>query len=370
MLPVPVAGESIHDETAEEFHQKMKATYKELREAHEAKQQSKKMATYEEAKANYTVIDWENYKPIKPAKVGETVLDLDLNILRNYIDWTPFFSTWMLAGKFPKILEDKVVGKEAKKLYDEANAMLDQIIAEKWLAAKAVVGLYPVRRMGDDLIILDEKFHETPYEFHFLRQQGKKGKGVPNRSLIDFIHPDQVDYFGGFAVTAGLNMDGKVAEFKAKGDDYNEIMFKALGDRLAEAAAEYTHELVRKELWGYVGKESFDNEALIKEAYTGIRPAPGYPACPEHSEKITLFELLNAEENIGVSLTESFAMVPTSSVSGFYFANPESKYFGLGKIGEDQVANYAKRKGVSKEQAERWLSPNLAYQPKLNSVVE
>ncbi|MDN3671050.1 methionine synthase [Echinicola jeungdonensis] len=367
---VPVAGESISDETAESFHNKMKANYKELREAHEAKQQNKKMATYEDAKANATVIDWENYKPVKPTKLGETVLDLDLKTLRNYIDWTPFFSTWMLSGKFPKIFEDKVVGKEAKKLYDEANAMLDKAIEEKWLAAKAVVGLYPVRRMGDDLIVLDENFNETSFEFHFLRQQGKKGKGVPNRSLIDFLHPDQVDYFGGFAVTAGLNMEEKVAEFKANGDDYNEIMFKALGDRLAEAAAEYMHEVVRKDLWGYADKENFENEDLIKEAYSGIRPAPGYPACPEHSEKITLFNLLRAEDNIGVNLTESFAMVPTSSVSGFYFANPESKYFGLGKIGEDQVASYAKRKGVSKEQAEKWLSPNLAYQPKLKPVVK
>jgi len=367
---VPVAGESISEETRGAYQQKMKASYQELREAHQAKQEAKQLATYEEAKANPVVIDWANYVPKKPAKLGKSVLDLDLNILRNYIDWTPFFSTWMLAGKFPKILKDEVVGNQAQKLYDEANEMLDTIISEGWLEAKAVVGLYPIRRSGDDIVILDENHQDTSTTFHFLRQQGKKGKGVPNRSLADYLHPDQVDYFGGFAVTAGLKMDDKVEAFKAVGDDYNEIMFKALGDRLAEAAAEYMHEVVRKDYWGYASEENLDNDALIKEAYLGIRPAPGYPACPEHSEKITLFKLLEADKNIGVHLTDSFAMVPTSSVSGFYFANPDSKYFGLGKIGEDQVDSYAKRKGVSKEQAEKWLSPNLAYNPKLNPVME
>ncbi|WP_460538098.1 methionine synthase [Echinicola sediminis] len=367
---VPVAGEAISEDSREAYQRNMKATYHELREAHQAKQEAKQLATYEEAKANPVAIDWDNYIPFKPAKLGKTVLDLDLNVLRNYIDWTPFFSTWMLAGKFPKILKDEVVGVQAKKLYDEANEMLDSIIAEGWLEAKAVVGLYPVRRSGDDITLLDEDHQDTSTTFHFLRQQGKKGKGVPNRSLADYLHPEEVDYFGGFAVTAGLKMEDKVAAFKAVGDDYNEIMFKALGDRLAEAAAEYMHEVIRKELWGYAAEERFDNEALIKEAYSGIRPAPGYPACPEHSEKITLFKLLEADKNIGVDLTESFAMVPTSSVSGFYFAHPDSKYFGLGKIGEDQVESYARRKGVSKEQAEKWLSPNLAYNPKLNPVLE
>ncbi|GGF30524.1 methionine synthase [Echinicola rosea] len=367
---VPVAGEAISEETKEAYHQKIKATYAELRESHQAKQEAKKLATYEEAKANPVVIDWKDYAPAKPVKLGKTIRDLDLNVLRKYIDWTPFFSTWMLSGKYPKILKDDVVGEQAQKLFDEANAMLDKAIAEDWLQAKAVVGLYPVRRSGDDLSILDEQLHETGTTFHFLRQQGKKGKGVPNRSLADYLHPEQVDYFGGFAVTAGLNMDKKVDAFKAEGDDYNEIMFKAIGDRLAEAAAEYMHEVVRKDLWGYATNEEFDNDALIKEAYAGIRPAPGYPACPEHSEKVTLFELLDAQNSIGVELTDSFAMLPTSSVSGFYFGHPESKYFGLGKIGEDQVESYAKRKGVSKEQAEKWLSPNLAYNPRLNPVLE
>ncbi|MDO9554813.1 methionine synthase [Rhodonellum sp.] len=362
---VPIAGEAISEETREAFHLKTKETYQQLRVEHEAKQQVKQMVSYEEAKSNPSFIDWENYEPFVPAHLGETVLDnLDLSLLRKYIDWTPFFSTWMLAGKFPKILEDPIVGVEATKLYEEAQKTLDRIIAEKWIHAKAVIGLYPVQRKEDDLVLL-EKGNETAFTFHFLRQQGKKGKGVPNRSLVDFIHPDKVDYFGGFAVTAGLGIESKLEEFKIEGDDYNDIMLKALADRLAEAGAEYIHELVRKELWGYDSQENLGNDSLIKEEYKGIRPAPGYPACPEHSEKKTLFELMKVEEKIGISLTDSFAMYPTSSVSGFYFGHPESKYFGLGKIGEDQVASYAQRKGVNKVQAERWLSPNLAYTPSL-----
>jgi len=356
---VPIAGEAISEETREVFHKQIKETYRELRIAHEAKQHVKQMTTYEEAKANPVVIDWEKYQPVIPAKLGTTVFeDLDLNILRDYIDWTPFFSTWMLSGRYPNILHDEVVGVEAKKLFKEANEMLNAIISEKWLQAKAVVGLFPVKRNGDDLVLL-----EQDVRFHFLRQQGKKGKGVPNRSLVDYIHPYQKDYFGGFAVTAGLGIEDKLEQFKAKGDDYNEIMLKALADRLAEAGAEYLHALVRKEIWGYAQNENLTNNDLIKETYSGIRPAPGYPACPEHSEKRTLFDLLRVEESIGITLTDSFAMYPTSSVSGFYFGHPESKYFGLGKIGEDQVMDYANRKRISKEQAEKWLSPNLAYSP-------
>ncbi|MCH7409717.1 methionine synthase [Belliella sp. DSM 111904] len=359
---VPIAGESISEETKVTYHKQIKETYRQLRIEHEAKQQVKQMATYQEAKANPVFIDWENFEPFTPKKLGTTVLDdIDLEVLRGYIDWTPFFSTWMLSGKFPKILDDKVVGEEATRLYKEANAMLDNIISEKWLQAKAVVGLYPVQRVSDDLVVSEEGL-----SFHFLRQQGKKGKGVPNRSLADYIHPEKTDYLGGFAVTAGWGIEKKLEEFQAKGDDYNDIMLKSLADRLAEAGAEYLHELVRKELWGYAKEEQLDNDALIKESYAGIRPAPGYPACPEHSEKRTLFELLEVEKNIGITLTDSFAMYPTSSVSGFYFGHPESKYFGLGKIAEDQVADYARRKGVSQAQAEKWLSPNLAYSPSFN----
>lgn len=356
---VPIAGESISEETKETYHKQIKETYRQLRIEHEAKQQIKQMATYEQAKANPVFVDWEHYTPAVPAKLGTTTLEpLDLSILRKYIDWTPFFSTWMLSGKYPKILQDEVVGKEAQKLFNEANEMLDKIIEEQWLQAKAVVGLFPVERFGDDLVLPDQG-----YSFHCLRQQGKKGKGVPNRSLADYIHPQKTDYLGGFAVTAGWGIEAKLKEFQENGDDYNDIMLKSLADRLAEAGAEYLHELVRKEIWGYAKEESLDNMALIKESYAGIRPAPGYPACPEHSEKKTLFDLLEVEKNIGITLTDSYAMYPTSSVSGFYFGHPESKYFGLGKIGEDQVKDYARRKGVSLAQAEKWLSPNLAYTP-------
>ena len=362
---VPIAGEAISEETKEAYHKQIKATYRELREEHEAKQSVKQLVSYEEAKANPVEIDWSSFEPVKPKKLGRTVLeDLDLTVLRKYIDWTPFFSTWMLSGKYPKIFEDPIVGDEAKRLFADAQAMLDRLIAERWLSAKAVFTLLPVQRKQDDAVVFepnDENFEIA--RFHFLRQQGKKGKGVPNRSLADYLHPDQTDYLGCFAVTAGLGMEAKLAEFQAAGDDYNDILFKALADRLAEAAAEYVHEIVRKEYWGYSTEEGLDTESLIREEYPGIRPAPGYPACPEHSEKETIAKLLDLENTVGITLTSSFAMYPTSSVSGFYFGHPESKYFGLGKIAEDQVGSYAMRKGISIEQAERLLSPNLAYTP-------
>ncbi|EAZ79193.2 methionine synthase [Algoriphagus machipongonensis] len=360
---VPVAGEAISEETKEAYRLQIKETYAKLREDHEAKQSAKQLVTYQEAKANPVAIDWDVVDPVVPNTTGTTVLkDLDLHILRKYIDWTPFFSTWMLSGKYPKIFDDPIVGVEAKKLFDDANKMLDQLIEEKWLLANAVFGIYPVQRTEDDAIVLDENANEIG-KFHFLRQQGKKGKGVPNRSLVDYLHPNKKDYLGCFAVTSGIGMESKLAEFQKEGDDYNDILFKALADRLAEAAAEYVHELVRKEYWGYSSEESLANDSLIREEYVGIRPAPGYPACPEHSEKETISRLLDMEKNSGITLTTSYAMYPTSSVSGFFFANPESKYFGLGKIAEDQVASYAERKGISLADAERLLSPNLAYQP-------
>lgn len=367
---VPIAGEAISEETKETYRLKIKETYAQLRVEHESKQSLKQLVPYEEAKANPVSIDWENFTPVKPKTLGNTVLEnLDLSILRKYIDWTPFFSTWMLSGRYPKILEDPIVGVEAKKLFDDANQMLDRLISEKWLSANAVFGIYPVKRVEDDAMVLDENGN-TIDKFHFLRQQGKKGKGVPNRSLADYIHPEKVDYLGCFAVTAGTGMEAKLAEFQATGDDYNDILFKALADRLAEAAAEYVHEIVRKDYWGYASQESLDNDSLIREEYLGIRPAPGYPACPEHSEKITISKLLEMEKNTGIQLTSSFAMYPTSSVSGFYFANPDSKYFGLGKIGEDQVVSYASRKGISLKDAEKLLSPNLAYQPQINLATQ
>jgi 5-methyltetrahydrofolate--homocysteine methyltransferase len=360
---VPIAGESIHEETSEAYHLQIKETYRQMRLEHEAKQQVKQLLSYNEAKNNPTFIDWSNDKPLVPHQLGTHVFDdLDLSILRKYIDWTPFFSTWMLTGKYPKILEDKVVGEEAKQLFEDAQQMLDDIIKNKWISAKAVVGLHPVKREGDDVKVIGT---DKEIAFHFLRQQGKKGKGVPNRSLVDFIHPEQQDYLGGFAVTAGIDIENALEKFISSDDNYNEILLKALADRLAEAGAEYLHELTRTQLWGYSKEEELSSEALISENYQGIRPAPGYPACPEHSEKKTLFEWLDVENNIGITLTESFAMLPTASVCGFYFSHPESKYFGLGKIDQDQVKDYARRKGVDLKQAEKWLSPNLAYLPSL-----
>ncbi|RIW12742.1 methionine synthase [Algoriphagus lacus] len=360
---VPIAGEAISEETKEAYRLQLKETYRQLREEHEAKQSLKQLVSYEEAKANPVEIDWSAFEPVKPKVLGRTVLEnLDLSILRKYIDWTPFFSTWMLSGKYPKILEDPIVGEEAKRLFADAQSMLDSLISEKWLSAKAVFSLFPIQRKEDDAIVFGPT-GERIATFHFLRQQGKKGKGVPNRSLADYLHPVKTDYLGCFAVTSGLGMETKLAEFQAAGDDYNDILFKALADRLAEAAAEYVHELVRKNYWGYSTEESLDNDSLIREEYPGIRPAPGYPACPEHSEKETIAKILDLENTVGITLTSSFAMYPTSSVSGFYFGNPESKYFGLGKIAEDQVGSYAMRKGISIEQAERLLSPNLAYTP-------
>ncbi|WP_040478624.1 methionine synthase [Mariniradius saccharolyticus] len=365
---VPIAGEAISSETREAYRLEIKETYRQLREEHEAKQQVKQMATFEEAVANPVFIDWEHFSPTVPNLQGTKVLhDLDLAVLRNYIDWTPFFSTWMLSGKYPKILEDPVVGDEAKKLFADANRMLDDIIREKWIQARAIVGIYPVQRDGEDVQVLVDG--RPAQRFHFLRQQGKKGKGVPNRSLVDYIHPGEIDFMGFFAVTAGWGIETKLKEFQEKHDDYHDIMLKALADRFAEAGAEYLHAMVRKEWWGYAPDEDLANDDLIRESYIGIRPAPGYPACPEHSEKKTLFELLEVEKNTGIVLTDSFAMYPTASVSGYYFAHPESKYFGLGKIGEDQVRDYARRKGITKAHAERLLSPNLGYSPSL-SVVE
>jgi 5-methyltetrahydrofolate--homocysteine methyltransferase len=362
---VPIAGEAISEETRDAYHKEIKATYRQLREEHESKQSAKQLVTYEEAKNNPVVIEWSSYELMRPKVLGTQVMDdLDIQNLRKYIDWTPFFSTWMLSGKFPKILEDPVVGVEAKKLYADAQTMLDKIVSEKWLSAKGVFGIYPVQRDEDDVLVFDPIDAKLKLgQFHFLRQQGKKGKGVPNRSLADYLHPGKTDYMGCFAVTSGIGMEAKLTEFQASGDDYNDILFKALADRLAEAAAEFLHEQVRKTYWGYAANENLENDSLIREEYQGIRPAPGYPACPEHSEKETIAKLLDMEKTIGITLTSSYAMYPTSSVSGFYFAHLDAKYFGLGKIAQDQVASYAMRKGISIPDAERLLSPNLAYTP-------
>jgi 5-methyltetrahydrofolate--homocysteine methyltransferase len=280
-----------------------------------------------------------------------------------YIDWTPFFRTWELHGKYPAILTDEVVGEVSTKLFADAKEMLKQIEDEKWLTHKGVVGLFPASSVGDDIHIYDpENASELLMVQHSIRQQSKKAAGVPNIALSDFIAPREtgvVDYLGGFVVTSGIGIDDKVEAFEADHDDYNSILLKALADRLAEAFAEYLHKKVRTDLWGYTQDEGLGNDELIKEKYRGIRPAPGYPACPDHTEKPALFELLNATQLTGVSLTDSLAMLPTASVSGWYFANEESKYFGVGKIGEDQVKSLAERKDLSVEKMERWLSSNM-----------
>ena len=357
---VPVASELINPKTTGNIKQRFKDEYKKLRVDHEGKKSDKHYITLAEARKNKVKIDWSSTQFTKPAVTGrKEFVNYPLEELRQYIDWTPFFQTWMMAGRYPGIFKDPVVGVEAKKLFDDANKMLDDIIRKKSLQASGVVAFYEAVNMGDDVAL--SRKGQPLATFHFLRQQNKKAAGLPNFCLADFISPEPgKDYFGMFAVTAGLGLEKIIAECKAKVDDYSEIMAKALADRLAEAFAECLHQKVRKELWGYEKNETLSNDDLIAEKYTGIRPAPGYPACPDHTEKKLLFELLDANK-IGIVLTESFAMYPAAAVSGFYFSHPESKYFGLGKIEKDQVEDYAKRKGMSVQQIEKWLSPNLSY---------
>jgi 5-methyltetrahydrofolate--homocysteine methyltransferase len=278
-----------------------------------------------------------------------------------YIDWTPFFQTWELAGRFPAILEDAVVGEQARELFADAQFMLNQLVQEGWLTANASFGLFPARREGDSVVVYsDETRKQEISRFHFLRQQNLKQAGQPNYCLADFISEDAPDYIGAFAVTTGIGIESHLQRFEADHDDYRSILLKALADRLAEAFAEHLHARIRREIWGYAPNENLDNEALIKEKYQGIRPAPGYPACPDHTEKPRLFELLNASAESGMHLTESMAMMPASSVCGWYFAHPDSRYFGLGKITEEQGRDLAERKGIPWEDLRRWLSPNLA----------
>jgi 5-methyltetrahydrofolate--homocysteine methyltransferase len=340
--------------------------YERVRELRGNRKSNKKYHTLKKARAHRLELDWAATPAVKPAQPGLQVIeDYNLEDLTEYIDWTPFFSSWQLKGKFPAILEDEVVGTEAQKLYNDARSMLRQIIDEKWLTAKAVFGLFPANAVGEESVAVftneDRKAQQTV--LHFLRQQRQKAPGQPNLSLSDYIRKaeDGPDYIGAFAVTAGFGIEPHIKRFEAEHDDYHAIMLKALADRLAEALAERLHQRVRKEFWGYDQSENLDNEALIEEKYKGIRPAPGYPACPEHTEKGTIWELLKVEENICIQLTESYAMYPAASVSGYYFAHPESKYFGLGQISKDQVEDYASRKGMSVEDAERWLAPVLNY---------
>jgi 5-methyltetrahydrofolate--homocysteine methyltransferase len=289
--------------------------------------------------------------------------DYPLEELVAVIDWTPFFNTWELAGRYPAILDDAVVGAQARELYRDAQAMLRRIVEEKWLTARAVFGLWPAHGVGDDVVVHTDAGDTM---LRFLRQQTDKPADRPDFCLADFIAPHDAgrqDWIGAFAVTAGLGIEPHIARFEADHDDYNAILLKSLADRLAEAFAERLHQRVRCEFWGYATDEALDNDALIAERYRGIRPAPGYPACPEHSEKATLFALLDAERNAGVRLTESFAMYPAAAVSGYYFSHPRSQYFVVGRVSKEQVEDYARRKGVSLQQAERWLASNLDYDP-------
>jgi 5-methyltetrahydrofolate--homocysteine methyltransferase len=355
------------EDASSNFILSLKSEYEKIRVGHAGRQSHKEYLKLEDARKNKVNIDWKNFNSIEPTFLGTKVFeDYDLSELRNYIDWTPFFQSWELAGKFPQILEDHIVGEEAKKLFDDANEMLDKIISEKWLQAKAVIGFWPVKSDGDDIeIYTGIESRNILATCHHLRQQNKKAPGQPNFCLSDFILPKEVegiDFMGGFAVSTGFGIEEKIKKFESEHDDYSSILLKALADRLAEAFAERMHERVRKEFWGFSPNENWDNSQLIEEEYQGIRPAPGYPACPDHTEKSTLFQLLQVKESVGIELTESYAMYPASSVSGWYFSHPESKYFGLGMIGKDQTSSYSKRKNISLPDVERWLSPVLNYE--------
>ncbi|MCU0432638.1 MAG: methionine synthase [Bacteroidia bacterium] len=363
---VPVATALLSADQRENLVNEINADYERVRIQNERAQSADKFISINEARQNKFTIDWSSHTPAAPAKPGISVLnDYPLHILVPYIDWTPFFHSWEMKGSYPKILNDAERGTEAKKLFADAQAMLEKIITEKWLTARAVLGLWPANASGDDIEVYTDDTRSTVNAvFHTIRQQTRKPASQANVALSDFLAPAKSgkhDYIGGFAVTTGIGIDAKVAAFEAQHDDYSAIMLKALADRLAEAFAEHLHEKVRKEYWAFAPDENLTNEQLIGEAYSGIRPAPGYPAQPDHTEKLTLFRLLNAEENAGIVLTESLAMVPTAAVSGLYMAHPESHYFGVGKIRKDQVEDYARRKGWSVEEAERWLGPVLGY---------
>ncbi len=360
---VGVAQSLLSTELKTDFADKISKEYAEIREERAKTQLNKKKFSLQQARANKFTFNWQDYTPPKPTFLGIKVFeDYPLEELRNRIDWTQFFRTWELAGRFPQILEDEIVGTEARSLYEDAQTMLDQIINQKWLKARAVIGFFPAKMVNDDDIELytDDNRTEIKTVLHHLRQQMPKTKQNPNLCLADFISPKD-DYIGAFAVTAGIGIDEHVSRFEQDHDDYNSILLKALADRLAEAFAERMHERVRKEFWAYSVDENFSNEELIKESYEGIRPAPGYPACPEHTEKTTLWELIDPDKNAGITLTDSFAMLPTAAVSGWYIAHPKARYFGVGKVYKDQVEDYAKRKGMTVAEAERWLAPNLGY---------
>jgi 5-methyltetrahydrofolate--homocysteine methyltransferase len=369
---VGVATTLLSRELKSDYVAKLRAEYAEVRERTASRSARTERLSYEAALANRPQFDWAGYQPPVPSFTGVKVLeDIDLSVLAEYIDWTPFFISWDLAGKFPRILTDEVVGEAATNLYNDAQAMLQKLIGEKLIKARAVLGFWPANQVaGDDLEVYGDH-GEKLATLHHLRQQTIKPDGKPNLSLADFVAPKDSgvqDYVGGFIVTAGIGAEELAKAYEAKGDDYNSIMVKALADRLAEACAEWLHEQVRKNYWGYAKDETLDNEALIKEQYQGIRPAPGYPACPDHTEKGTLFALLDPQAELGkpgqsgVFLTEHYAMFPAAAVSGWYFAHPQAQYFAVGKVDKDQVESYAKRKGQELAVTERWLAPNLGYE--------
>ncbi|MGA9745895.1 MAG: methionine synthase [Nocardioides sp.] len=365
---VPIASTLLSDERRPALMEDVKADFDSIRTRYAAKTQERPLVSLEQARANATGIDWDGYTPPVPRHLGvQTFTSYDIEELRGFIDWQPFFNAWEMKGRFPDILNNPATGETARKLYDDAQEMLDKIVAEGWLEARAVVGLFPANVVGDDIeVYTDDSRTEVLTTLCNLRQQGQHREGVPNRSMGDYVAPKGTglaDYVGGFAVTAGIGSEAKATEFKEQLDDYSAILLESLADRLAEAFAESMHARVRRELWAYAPDEKLSNEELIKEAYDGIRPAPGYPACPEHTEKLKLWELLDVQEAIGVRLTESMAMWPGASVSGFYFSHPRSQYFVVGRLGKDQVEDYAARKGLSLRETERWLGPNLGYEP-------
>ncbi|TAM67421.1 MAG: methionine synthase [Mycobacterium sp.] len=365
---VPVAAALLDDKQRPALLEQTAADYASLRERH-AQKNERPMVPLEKARANRTPIEWDGYTPPVPAQgLGvREFLNYDLAELREYIDWQPFFNAWEMKGRFPDILNNPASGEAARKLYDDAQQMLDRAIEEKWLTANAVIGFFPANAVGDDVeVYTDETRTEVLTVFHNLRQQGQHRAGIPSRSLGDFIAPKETglaDYIGAFAVTAGLGSGEKIAEFKADLDDYSAILLESVADRLAEAFAERMHQRVRKEFWGFQPGEALDNEALIAEKYQGIRPAPGYPACPEHTEKATIWKLMDVHERTRIELTDSMAMWPGAAVSGLYFSHPQSQYFVVGRLAQDQVADYAKRKGWTLPEAERWLGANLGYNP-------
>jgi 5-methyltetrahydrofolate--homocysteine methyltransferase len=366
---VGVASTLLSDELRPKFVEDLKQEYIEVRERNANRKPRGTVRTYPEAIAKGLKLDWDSYTPPAPAFTGVKVFeDYDLNTLVDFIDWTPFFISWDLAGKYPRILDDEIVGEAARNLFADAQEMLRKLIDEKLIKANGVIGFWPANSVNqDDIAVYDAAGNQINTLHHIRQQHLKQGmESRPHYSLADFVAPKETgkqDYIGGFAVTTGIGAEELAKQYQDAGDDYNSIMVKALADRLAEAFAEHMHLRVRKEFWGYDREENLSNEDLIKEQYKGIRPAPGYPACPDHTEKTQLFKLLDGEKNTGITLTEHFAMLPTAAVSGWYFAHPQAEYFNTGKIEKDQVESLAERKGWTVQEIERWMSPVLAYEP-------